>query len=220
MKRIVVLIGGSGSNLEAILQAIQKNHLPLTCAKVISHKPDVLGLKRAQRYQVPTQVIDHLSFAIQDDFEQALIKAIHEVSPDWIVLAGFMRILSSHFIAQFPDKIINIHPSLLPKFRGLNTHKRAIEAQENFHGATVHLVTPELDAGPIIAQARLTMNQDDTPQTLQSRVLSLEHKLYPLVLNWLALGRLTLKDNSILFEEKPIPKQGFMIELNSQEIAS
>lgn len=220
MKKIVVLIGGSGSNLEAILRWLQTCERPIECVKVISHREGVLGLKRAKRFGVPTEVVDHKTFEDRASFEQVLAHHLDCCQPDWILLAGFMRVLSAPFVARYPNHIINIHPSLLPKYRGLNTHQRVLQAKDPVHGCSVHWVTQELDGGPVIAQAKLEVDPTETPQILQSRVLNLEHKLYPLVLSWIAQDKLKFEANTLYFENQPIPKSGFLVDFNAQEILS
>lgn len=182
---IVVLISGSGSNLQAILDRFQGDNT-ITVKAVVSNRPDAYGLIRAQQAGVASQVVDHQAFAHRAEFERALLAAIKPYEPDLIVLAGFMRILSSEFVAHYPNKIINIHPSLLPKYPGLNTHERVLAAGDRHHGVTVHVVNEALDAGPILGQASLEVAPDDTPLTLAKKVQALEHQLYPDVIASLA----------------------------------
>ena len=176
---IVILISGRGSNMISIVEAMQDGSLPITVAAVISNRPDAPGLEYAKRLNIATAVIDHKDFKAREYFDQALAQKIDSYSPDLIVLAGFMRILTAEFVEQFSGKLINIHPSLLPKFKGLNTHQRAIDAGEKEHGASVHFVTPELDDGPVVLQASVAVVDSDTAKTLAARVLEQEHKLYP-----------------------------------------
>jgi phosphoribosylglycinamide formyltransferase-1 len=186
MKSIVILISGRGTNMEAILRA----SLPLEVRAVISNRPDASGLATAQAHGIPTAALDHREFASREAFDSALAAAIDAHSPDFVVLAGFMRILTAGFIERYPRRILNIHPSLLPSFPGLHTHRQALQAGVKIHGATVHLVTPQLDHGPIIIQAAVPVLRDDTEETLAARVLSQEHRIYPQALRWLCEGRL------------------------------
>jgi phosphoribosylglycinamide formyltransferase-1 len=184
---IVALISGRGSNLKAIIDAAN----PLVnISAVISNRPDAAGLTYAQQAGITTEVLDHKNFATRLEFDTALQQRIDKYQPQIVVLAGFMRILSSQFVKHYKGRLINIHPSLLPKFKGLNTHKRAIEAGEKEHGATVHFVTEDLDAGPIILQARVPILADDTEESLAARVLQQEHKIYPQAIQLFVEGKL------------------------------
>ena len=177
--KLVILISGRGSNMVSILDAIMANRLKADIVAVISNRPDAAGLSAAAAQGIVTDVVDHTEFDSRDTFDRALANTIDRFKPDLVILAGFMRILTPDFVAHFNGKLINIHPSLLPKFKGLNTHQRAIEAKEVEHGATVHFVTAELDDGPIVLQARVPVLSDDDATTLAKRVLSQEHQLYP-----------------------------------------
>jgi phosphoribosylglycinamide formyltransferase 1 len=194
MKSIVILISGRGSNMEAILRA----GVPLDVRAVISNRPDAKGLEIAASRGLKTIAIDHKQFATRDAFDAALATAIDELKPDYIVLAGFMRILSEGFIKRYAKRIVNIHPSLLPAFPGLHTHQRVLDAGVKIHGATVHFVTAEVDHGPIIAQTAVRVTPDDTDDSLATRVLAAEHILYPQVLRWLAAGRVELKSSGVV----------------------
>ncbi len=176
---IVILISGRGSNMKSIVEAIKTGSLDTNVAAVISNRPDAAGLDYAKQENIPTAVIDHKQFASRELFDQAMAKEIDSYTPSLVVLAGFMRILTTEFVEHFAGKLINIHPALLPKFKGLNTHQRAIDAGEKEHGASVHIVTPELDDGPVVLQARVPVLDDDTADTLAARVLEQEHSLYP-----------------------------------------
>lgn len=182
MLSIVILISGRGSNMEAILKA----RLPLDIRAVIANGPDAGGLQTAAAAGCATEVVDHTLFSSRDAFDNALAARIDHHRPDLIVLAGFMRILGRAFIERYPNKILNIHPSLLPAFPGLHTHRQALEAGVRIHGATVHIVTPELDAGPILAQVAVPVAADDDEDSLGARVLRQEHVIYPAVLRRLA----------------------------------
>ncbi len=175
---IVVLISGGGSNLQSIIDAAADD-LPVEIRAVISNRPDAYGLTRAREAGIDTAVLEHANFADRESYDQALQELIDSYSPELVVLAGFMRILSDDFVRHYEGRMLNIHPSLLPKYRGLHTHARALEAGDKVAGCTVHYVTAELDAGPIIMQARVPVLDDDTPETLAARVLEQEHKIYP-----------------------------------------
>lgn len=193
MYRVAVLISGRGSNLEALLKAA----LPVEYVGVISNRPGAGGLAIAAAHGVPAQVIDHKSFASRDDFDQSLGDALDALNPDLIVQAGFMRILGARFVQRFAGRMINIHPSLLPAFPGLDTHGQALRAGVKLHGCTVHLVTEALDAGPIIAQAAVPVLSADNESTLAARVLAQEHRLLPAVVRALAAGKVRITGSSI-----------------------
>ena len=176
---IVILISGRGSNMMSIVKAAQDGQLPVNIAAIISNRPDAAGLDFAKQAGINTAIIDHKNFDSRESFDQALAKEIDTHSPSLVILAGFMRILTTEFVEHYTSKLINIHPSLLPKFKGLDTHQRAIDAGEKEHGASVHLVTAELDDGPVVLQARVPILDDDTASTLAARVLEQEHQLYP-----------------------------------------
>lgn len=181
MRRVktAVLISGNGSNLQALLDASRHHTYPAAITLVLSNKADAYGLTRAANAGVPTVTISHRDYADRESFDRAMDEALREAGIELVVMAGFMRILSDWFVAQWQGKLINIHPSLLPKYKGVNTHARALEAGDSEHGCTVHWVIPELDAGEIIAQSALAIHPDDTADTLQQRVHALEHRLYP-----------------------------------------
>lgn len=206
--RIVVLISGSGTNLQAIIDAIEAGQIPGRITLVISNRPNALGLERAARHGIPTLVIDHKEYDDRNAFDQALQQAIDAQQPALVVLAGFMRILTDRFVRHFEGRLVNIHPSLLPKFKGLNTHARAIEAGEREHGCSVHFVTPELDAGAIIGQARVAITRDDTADSLAAKVQRLEHKLYPACIALFCKGALTVKGDVVYLDGKPLPPTG------------
>ena len=190
----VVLISGNGSNLQSIID--KANSIDLTICCVISNKTDAFGLKRAAKVGIPFKAIDEKLFNSKLGFDQELIKVIENYQPEVIILAGYMRILSADFISKYFGKILNIHPSLLPKFKGLNTHQRAIDALEKKHGASVHFVTEKLDGGPVIAQDFVRIDSTDDAQTLAKKVLDKEHALYPKTIHWYTQGRLKLIDNN------------------------
>ena len=186
---LVVLISGNGSNLQAILDGAASGELPARVAAVISDRADAYGLKRAARAGVPAHVVARDAHAGRDAFEDELLRRVESHAPDLIALAGFMRVLSPHFVGRFPRRILNIHPSLLPKFKGLNTHQRALDAGERRHGASVHFVTAELDGGPVILQSEVEIAPGDDAESLRARVLREEHRLYPRAIRQLAENR-------------------------------
>ncbi len=192
--RIVVLISGSGSNLQAIIDRLAQDGSQAQIAAVISNRADAFGLQRATRAGLHAIAIEHRNYADRDAFDAALRAEIDAHHPDLVVLAGFMRILGAPLVDHYRGRMVNIHPSLLPQFRGLHTHARALRAGVPEHGASVHFVTSELDGGPVIAQVRVAVNPGDTPHDLASRVLAQEHRLYPLVIGWFVQGRLRLCD--------------------------
>lgn len=197
---LVVLISGNGSNLQAIIDAIAAGRLHARIAAVISNRPDAAGLQRARAAGIAVETIDHKTFPDRESFDDALAQVIDGYRPELIVLAGFMRILTPKFVDRFAGRMINIHPSLLPRFQGLNTHQRAIEAGESEHGASIHFVTTELDGGPVIAQTRVPVLADDDAAALAARVLTREHILFPQVLTWFAERRIRLQDNTVLLD--------------------
>ncbi len=201
MKRIVILISGRGSNMEAIIRTTAAERWPLQIAAVISNKPTAAGLEVARAAGIPTVVVNHRDYPDRAQFDTALAAAIDRYQPDLVVLAGFMRILTEGFVNHFAGRLINIHPSLLPSFTGLDTHQRALDAGVKFHGATVHFVTAELDHGPIIAQAIVPVNEGDDEGTLAARVLEQEHIIYPRAVRDLLEGRLVLKGDRVVSAE-------------------
>ena len=195
-KSCAVLISGRGSNLEALIKASSPPDYPAKITLVISNRSDAAGLKLAREASIETAVIDHTEFPSRAAFDEALSAKLQAQPVDYILLAGFMRILGPEFIGQWQGRVLNIHPSLLPAYRGLNTHQRVLEAGENLHGCSVHFVSPGLDEGPLIAQAELAVDPTWDEATLSRSVLALEHRLYPLVLDLLATGRITGGDNT------------------------
>jgi phosphoribosylglycinamide formyltransferase-1 len=200
---VVVVISGSGSNLQALIDAAAGGQ-PFRICAVISNRPDVLGLQRAEAAGIPTQVVDHTAFRDRDSFDSALAKAIEGFEPQLVVLAGFMRILTEAFVNRFAGRMLNIHPSLLPAFQGLHTHRRALAEGVAEHGASVHFVTSELDGGPVIAQVRVPVLEGDTESALAARVLQREHRLLPQVVSWFAERKLQLQDDQVRFEGTPL----------------
>ena len=201
---IAVLVSGNGSNLQAIIDASTDHStlLPVDIRVVISNRKDAYALQRAQKAHIPTAVISNDDYCSREQYDAALQAKLDQYQPGLIVLAGFLRILSDKFVTHNQGRIINIHPSLLPKYRGLNTHQRAIDAGDIFHGASVHYVTPKLDEGPVIVQAQVPIFNNDTAKTLANRVHQAEHLIYPLALGWIAKSRLQWKQDGIYFDSQ------------------
>lgn len=210
--RLVALISGRGSNLQAILDSVARGDLPVDVRAVISNCPDVYGLERARRAGVPAVAVDHKAYPDRAAFEAALRRRIDAEQPDLVILAGFMRILSADFVQHYQGRLLNIHPSLLPKYRGLHTHERALAAGEREHGASVHFVIPELDSGPVIVQARVPVLPGDDPDILAARVLEKEHRIYPLAIRWFAEGRVTMRDGRAWFDGRPLTEPQLLEE--------
>lgn len=201
---IVVLVSGNGSNLQAIIDAIQGKRLPARICAVFSNRADAYALERARRAGIPVEVIDHRDFADRRAYDTALMQRIDDYAPQLIVLAGFMRILTPEFVRHYEGRMLNIHPSLLPKYRGLDTHRRVLAAGEHEHGASVHLVTPELDSGPVLLQAVVPVRPDDDPKRLAARVQAAEHRIYPEVVGWFARGRARVEGTQVLLDDQPL----------------
>jgi phosphoribosylglycinamide formyltransferase-1 len=198
-KRVGILISGRGSNMEALVRAARAKDYPAEVATVISSRPDAAGLKAAQSHGVEAMCIDHKTYAGRDAFEAKLEEQLRAKGVDLVACAGFMRIFSAAFAMRWQGRMINIHPSLLPSYPGLDTHVRALADGVRLHGCTVHFVSGAVDAGPIIAQSALPVMPEDTAGDLARRVLRLEHELYPLVLGWLAAGEVSLKDGRVAY---------------------
>lgn len=199
MKSIAVLISGSGSNLQAILDACKTGFIAGRVSAVISNKAGVYGLERAAAAGVKTLVLDHKAYADRTSYDKALMAAIDAEQADLVVLAGFMRILTPEFVSHYQGRLLNIHPSLLPKYQGLNTHQRAIDAGDTEHGCSVHFVTAELDGGPVVLQAKVPVFSDDDAAAVAERVHEQEHRIYPLVVRWFCQDRLQhLADKALL----------------------
>lgn len=192
MKKIVILISGRGSNMEALLAARAAGELPVEIAAVIANRPDAAGLETAARAGIATHCVDHRAYAGREAFDAALAACIDGFAPDLVVLAGFMRILTADFVRHYDGRLLNIHPSLLPAFPGLHTHRRALDEGVRIHGCTVHFVTAELDHGPVVIQAAVPVLDSDDEAALAARVLRQEHRIYPLAVRWFAEGRLSL----------------------------
>jgi phosphoribosylglycinamide formyltransferase-1 len=192
MKKLVILISGRGSNMEAIVRACAAEGWPAQIAAVIANRPDAAGLAFAVSHGIATAVVDHRQFPDRDSFDAALAREIDGFTPDLVVLAGFMRVLTPRFVDHYAGRMLNVHPSLLPSFAGLKTHQQALDAGVRLHGASVHFVTSQLDHGPIVAQSAVPVQTGDTPAMLAERVLATEHVIYPRAVRWFVEGRLAL----------------------------
>lgn len=207
--RIVVLISGSGSNLQALIDACKQSDYPGEIVGVISNKADAYGLERAKQANIAQQALDHKNYETRELYDQALVKAIDVYQPDVVVLAGFMRILTAEFVQHYQGRLINIHPSLLPKYQGLHTHQRALDAGDDEHGVSVHFVTEELDGGPVILQAKIPIFPGDNADDLASRVHEQEHRIYPLVVKWFCQKRLSMQDGIAILDDCQLPTSGY-----------
>ena len=213
-KRVAVLISGRGSNMAALIEAAKDKAYPAEIALVLSNKLDAGGLTAARAAGIATEVVDHKTFGKdRAAFEATLQAALEKHSIDIIALAGFMRLLTPAFVNRWPERLINIHPALLPAFKGLDTHRRALEAGAKVHGATVHFVVAEMDSGPIIAQGAVAVRDDDTEQTLSQRVLAVEHRIYPLALRLVAEGRVRVVGGRCLIDGVAVPNAATLIPL-------
>jgi len=210
--KTVVLISGSGSNLQALIDTQLSGDLPISIEAVISNRPDVMGLERAEKAGITTQVLDHKTFASREAFDVELQALIDTFEPELIILAGFMRILTPEFTEHYSGRMLNIHPSLLPKYQGLHTHQRALDAGDDCHGVTVHFVTAELDGGPNIIQALVPVKPDDTAEILAKRVQQQEHVIYPMAAKWFAEGRLSVQANQALLDGEVLAKSGYIFD--------
>lgn len=207
---VVVLISGSGSNLQALIDDLRDSEVPARLCAVLSNRADAYGLERARAAGIATEVLEHQGFASREAFDAALIERIDAYRPDLVILAGFMRILTPAFVRHYLGRLLNIHPSLLPKYKGLHTHQRALEAGDAEHGCSVHFVTEELDGGPLVVQAVVPIEPGDTPESLAQRVHREEHRIYPLALRWFASGRLHLADGKAMLDRQPLPATGYL----------
>ncbi|WP_339414324.1 phosphoribosylglycinamide formyltransferase [Pseudomonas sp. EA_35y_Pfl2_R5] len=208
---VVVLISGSGSNLQALIDSIAHDGNPARIAAVISNRADAYGLLRAQQAGIATAVLDHKQFDGREAFDAALVETIDAFDPQLVVLAGFMRILTPGFVRHYAGRLLNIHPSLLPKYKGLHTHQRALDAGDSEHGCSVHFVSEELDGGPLVVQAVVPVQSDDSPTSLAQRVHEQEHVIYPLAVRWFAEGRLQLTTHGAMLDEQLLPSTGHLI---------
>ncbi|WP_052282314.1 phosphoribosylglycinamide formyltransferase [Kluyvera genomosp. 1] len=209
MKNIVVLISGNGSNLQAIIDACEQKRINGTIRAVFSNKADAFGLERAREAGIPQHALAASQFASREAFDRELMHEIDAYAPDVVVLAGYMRILSADFVQHYQGKLLNIHPSLLPKYPGLNTHRQALENGDTEHGTSVHFVTEELDGGPVILQAKVPVFDGDDEDEITSRVQVQEHAIYPLVVGWFLEGRLKMQDNHAWMDGVRLPPAGY-----------
>lgn len=212
MKKIVVLISGQGTNLQAIMEACEAGVIPAEVVSVISNKPDAFGLVRAAQRDVPTKVFERKNFSTNQEMDQHIGDYIESVGADLIVLAGYMKILTAQFTQRFAGKILNIHPSLLPKFPGLNTYQQALAAGEQEHGTTVHFVNEEVDGGAIVLQAKVPIFAEDEIADIEERVKEQELRIYPLVIKWFTENRLLLINGNAYLDGRVLPKQGYATE--------
>ncbi|HHE9997728.1 phosphoribosylglycinamide formyltransferase [Haemophilus influenzae] len=212
MKKIAVLISGQGTNLQTIIDACHSGYIPAKIACVVSNKADAYGLVRAKQAQIPQAVFLRKNFANNLEMDDAIGDYLQSLAVDLIVLAGYMKILTPKFTQRFAGKILNIHPSLLPKYAGLNTYQRALEAGDNEHGTTVHFVNEEVDGGAIVLQAKVPIFPEDSIEEVEARTREQEYQIYPLVIKWFTEGRLRLKDNLAYLDGKPLPKSGYADE--------
>lgn len=210
MMKLAVLVSGRGSNLQALINACQNDDFPAEIALVLSNKADAYGLERAKQAGIPTAVLSHQDFEDRETFDTAMSEKIEEAGAELVCLAGFMRLLSDGFVRQWRDRLINIHPSLLPAYKGLHVHERMIEEGARFGGCTVHFVRPAMDEGPIIIQAAVPIHPDDTPDELAARILEQEHVIYPAAVKAIAEGRVRVHAETVGIEDHKMP-EGVMI---------
>ncbi|MGY2684625.1 phosphoribosylglycinamide formyltransferase [Pseudomonas tolaasii] len=208
---VVVLLSGTGSNLQALIDSTRTGDSPVRIAAVVSNRSDAYGLQRARDAGIETRSLDHKAFEGREAFDSALIELIDAFSPQLVVLAGFMRILSADFVRHYEGRLLNIHPSLLPKYKGMHTHQRALDAGDSEHGCSVHFVTEELDGGPLVVQAVVPVESADSAQTLAQRVHTQEHRIYPLAVRWFAEGRLILGEQGALLDSQLLAASGHLI---------
>lgn len=202
--RVAVLISGNGSNLQALIDAADAGTLGGEICVVVSNRAQAFGLERARRAGIPARVLEHGAFADRAAYDRALLELLQDYAPELIALAGFMRVLGAAFVAHYAGRILNVHPSLLPAFPGLDTHERALRAGVEEHGASIHFVTEALDAGPVVVQGRVAVNDGDTVETLAERVHGIEHRIYPAAVAWYAQQRLTWRDGHAWFDGAPL----------------
>jgi phosphoribosylglycinamide formyltransferase-1 len=211
-KSIVVLISGNGSNLQAIIEQVSEGKIAANISAVFANRIDAYGLQRAKLANIPAIFIDHKSFDSRANYDAHMRQEIDKYSPDLIILAGFMRILSSDFVQHYQGRMLNIHPSLLPKYRGLHTHQRAIDEGDTEHGASVHFVTPDLDGGPVVLQSKVPIFPDQTTEELSQRVQEQERQMYSLVIKWFCQDRLAMKNNRAYLDDKILPDSGYAMD--------
>lgn len=216
---LVVLISGNGSNLQALIDDTKSGANPARIHAVVSDQAQAFGLQRAEQAGIPTRILPPKNYPDRQSFDQALLETVESYQPQLVVLAGFMRILGATFVDHFHGRLLNIHPSLLPRHKGLHTHRQALQAGDKEHGCSVHFVTRELDGGPLVAQVRVPVQPGDDEASLAQRVLIQEHRLYPLVIRWFAEGRLNLGDQGPLLDGQPIPDGGPMLDQHDGGVA-
>lgn len=209
MKNIVVLISGNGSNLQAIIDACKQKKINGTIRAVFSNKADAFGLERAREENIPAHALEASQFSRREAFDRELVQEIDAYAPDVVVLAGYMRILSPAFVGHYAGRLLNIHPSLLPKYPGLHTHRQVLENGDEEHGTSVHFVTDELDGGPVILQAKVPVFEGDSEDDVTERVQTQEHAIYPLVVSWFVDGRLQMRDGAAWLDGVRLPAQGY-----------
>ena len=210
MKNIVVLISGNGSNLQAMIDACESGIIKgARISAVLSNKADAYGLERARQAGIDALHLSAADYADRAAFDQAMAERIDSYQPDLVILAGFMRILSGEFVRHYEGRMLNVHPSLLPKYTGLNTHQRAIDAGDDEHGTSVHFVTEELDGGPVILQAKVPIFAGDDAEEVMARVQEQEHRIYPMVANWCLQGRVAMADGKAVLDGSPLPQSGY-----------
>ncbi|MGH8501316.1 MAG: phosphoribosylglycinamide formyltransferase [Gammaproteobacteria bacterium] len=212
---IVVLVSGRGSNLQSLIDAQQRGEIRGAIRAVVSNRADAFALIRAREAGIATQVVDHKALPDRSSYDQELMARIEVYQPGLIAMAGFMRILSAEFITRFAGRMLNIHPSLLPEFRGLHTHRRALASRVAYHGCSVHFVTNEVDAGPVVIQARVRVEPGDDPDTLAARVLRREHVIYPRAVSWFCAGRLALRGDAVYLDGAPLKRPVMLDEADA-----
>ena len=208
---VVVLLSGSGSNLQALIDSLANNQAVNLCA-VISNNPNAYGLERAKAAGIDAVTLDHRQFSSREAYDHELQSVIDQFEPGLVVLAGFMRILTASFVEHYHGRMLNIHPSLLPKYKGLNTHARALQAGDAEHGLSIHFVTADLDGGPIVIQAKLAIDTTDDVNSLQQKIHHLEHRYYPQAVSWFAEKRVALKDDGVYFDQRPLGISGVQFD--------
>ncbi len=208
---VVVLLSGTGSNLQALIDSTATGDSPVRISAVISNRADAYGLQRARDVGIATRTLDHKAFEGREAFDAALVELIDTFNPKLVVLAGFMRILSAGFVRHYQGRLLNIHPSLLPKYKGLHTHQRALDAGDREHGCSVHFVTEELDGGPLVVQAVIPVELHDSAQSLAHRVHAQEHRIYPMAVRWFAQGRLSLGEQGAMLDGQLLAASGHLI---------
>lgn len=197
-KRVAILISGRGSNMTALMKAAKAKNYPAEIVLVLSNRPEAQGLELAKAEGIPTAIVDHKTFSTREDFDAAIQRELSAAKIDFVCLAGFMRVLTDDFVDRWKGRMLNIHPSLLPAFKGTDTHRHALLAGVKTHGATVHFVVPELDSGPIVMQAEVSVRPDDTEEKLAARVLKVEHRIYPAALKMLAAGKIRIEGERVV----------------------